>query len=118
IEHRMSPQAESIPSAAWRWRRQALLANVRACDPDVDRVERLARGHEQPVASGAAEGDVRADLGQPNRPDRRAVRRDDLHAGGRPRPDVAVDVAADAVGRRRPAAGLLETDELPPVAEP
>ena len=37
---------------------------MRAARPDVDRVERLARGHEQAVASRAAEADVGADLGQ------------------------------------------------------
>ena len=71
---------------------------------DIDGVERLARGHEQPVALAAAEADVGADLRQPDLADARAVGREDVHAvvtvadpAGR-RPDVAVLVDADAVG--------------------
>ena len=82
---------------------------MRAGRFDVDHVERLAAGHEQPVPLRAAEADVGARLRQADHADALAVRRDHLHAGPRARPDVAVDVAADAVGRRRRAgAGNVE----------
>src|SRR5262249_36843317 len=85
---------------------------------EIDRVERLARGHEQAVPLRAAEADVRAVLRQPDHADRLAGRRDDQHAGARARPDVAVDVAADAVGERRRAggAGHRQLREALPVA--
>ena len=71
---------------------------------DVDRVQRLAAGHEETVALGAAEADVRADLRKTDLTDPVAVRGEDVHpvvavtdpAGAGP--DVAVLVAADAVG--------------------
>src|SRR6202158_2623432 len=73
----------------------------------VDRVERLARGHEQAVALGPAEADVAADLGQPDAPDELALRvphRDAAVTDRAPRvagaPQVAVHVGAHAV---RPA---------------
>jgi hypothetical protein len=47
---------------------------------DVDRVERLARRHEQAVALGAAEAKIGADLGQPNTADELARRRPYRHA--------------------------------------
>src|SRR6202165_157305 len=68
-------------------------------------VERLARGHEQAVALGAAETDVAAHFGQANPADQLAVRRPyrhaaiaDVAAGIARGPDIAVDVAAYAVG--------------------
>src|ERR1051326_3183362 len=67
---------------------------------DVDRVQRLARGHEQPVAARTAEADVGAGFRQANESEAGAVGREHLHAGPRARPDVAVHVAANAVGRR------------------
>src|ERR1700722_19770260 len=39
---------------------------------DEDRVDRLARGHEQPIALGSAEADVGAHFGQTNPPDQLA----------------------------------------------
>jgi hypothetical protein len=42
---------------------------------EIDRVERLARGHEQPVALWAAEADVAADLRQTDAADQLALRR-------------------------------------------
>src|SRR5262249_18817191 len=74
---------------------------------DVEGVERLAPAHEEPVALGAAERDVRADLGEPDAPDELAFRRPDGHAAvAKPAaagvtvagdPHVALDVAARAV---------------------
>src|SRR5689334_7953558 len=71
----------------------------------VERVERLAARHEQPVALGPAEADVAAHLGQPDAPDELALGRPDRHAAVANRPpgvaggpDVAVHVAPDAVG--------------------
>src|SRR5258706_3742620 len=85
---------------------------------DVDRVERLAGGHEQTVAARAAEADVGAGLGQADHADARAVGGDDLDAGPRAAPDVAVHIRADAVGgRRRAAAGHVELDEPLAVAQ-
>src|SRR5262245_46139218 len=70
----------------------------------VQRVERLAGGHEEPVALGTAEAHVAADLRQTDAPDELALRRPDRHAavtdvaaGVARAPDVAVDVAARAV---------------------
>src|SRR3954468_22559094 len=70
-------------------------------------VDRLTRGHEQAVAFGTAEGDVAANFGQANAADQLAVWRPDRHAAVADSaaciagcPDVAVDVAAQAV---RPA---------------
>ena len=60
-----------------------------------------------------------ADLGQPDDPDGVAVRGHDLHAGAGAGPDVAVDVAAHAVGARYGVgvAGHRELHMTPPVAE-
>ena len=91
---------------------------MRARRLDIDRVQRLARGHEQPVAPRAAEADVGAGLRQANHADALAVGRDDLNAGPRARPDVAVGVAANAVGRgRRAGAGNVELNETLAVAQ-
>src|SRR5271170_7317154 len=67
-------------------------------------VERLARGHEQAVALGAAEADVGTHLGQADAADQRAFRRPyrhaviaDVAAGVARGPDIAVDVAAYTV---------------------
>ena len=83
--------------------------DVRTLRFDVDGVQRLAAGHEQAVALGAAEADVAADLRQQDLADARAVRGEDVDAvvavadPAGAGPDVAVDVGADAVGE----AGLL-----------
>src|SRR6266446_10279429 len=84
----------------------------------VDGVERLARGHEQAVALGAAEADVAAHLGQADAADQLAGRRPYRHAaiahgaagiaGG---PDIAVDIAAHPV---RPALHAVNHE----IAEP
>src|SRR5476651_667554 len=72
----------------------------------VDRVDRLARRHEQPVALRSAEAEIAADLGKTDAADQLALRRPDgdavvpdRAAGVARAPDVAVDVAAHAVGR-------------------
>src|SRR5712675_1198812 len=91
---------------------EMLLREMCALGLDVHRIERLAGGHEQAVAARAAEADVGARLGQADHPDARAVGGDDLDAGPRATPDVAVHVAADAVGgRRRARSGDVELDE-------
>ena len=77
---------------------------MRALGLHVDRVKRLAAGHEQAVALGAAEADVGADFRQHDLADAVAVRREDMDAvvavadPAGAGPDIAVDVAADAVG--------------------
>src|SRR5438876_12359458 len=85
-----------------RWRNGS--ARCCALRGGIYRVERLARGHEQPVALGAAEADVAAHLGQADPADELAVRRPyrhaaiaDVAAGIARGPDIAVDVAAHAV---------------------
>src|SRR3954470_1687641 len=67
-------------------------------------IERLARGHEQAVALGAAEGDVAAYFGQPDPADQFSIRRPyrdaaiaDVAAGIAGSPEIAVDVAAHSV---------------------
>src|SRR5450631_1786587 len=82
-----------------RWRNGS--ARSGALRGGVHGVERLARGHEQAVALGAAEADVAAHLGQADPADELAVRRPYRHAviadvaaciaRG---PDIAVDIAA------------------------
>src|SRR5580692_480340 len=80
-------------------------ARGRALRRGIDRVDRLAPGHEQAVALGAAEADVAAHLGQADAAEQLALRRPhrhpviaDMAAGIAGSPDIAVDVAADAVG--------------------
>src|SRR5688572_26444901 len=78
--------------------------DVGAARFDVHGIERLAGGHEQPIALRAAEADIGADLRQADLADSVAVRRKDVDAvvavanPARGRPDVAVLVGADAVG--------------------
>ena len=83
----------------------SLLSPRRALGVHVQRIDRLARGHEQPVALHAAEADIGAALGQRDAADRRAVGRIDHHAvefgiaHAPAAPQIAVDVAAHAVRR-------------------
>src|SRR5580700_10343038 len=72
---------------------------MRAGGEHIDDVERLAGRHEQAVPFGASEAYVGAVFGQANDADGIAVRGEDLDAGAGSGPDVAVDVAAHAVGR-------------------
>src|SRR5438445_8888857 len=51
----------------------------RALRIDVERIERVARGHEQPVALDTAEADIGAALGQRDEADGFAGRDDNLH---------------------------------------
>jgi hypothetical protein len=77
----------------------------RALRLHIERIERTAGRHEQPVALGAAEADVGADLRQADAQDRLAVGRErhdavELLAPCSPTaPQIAGDVAAHAVGR-------------------
>src|SRR6185295_107022 len=80
------------------------LPALRALAVDVDRVDRMARGHEQPVALDPAEADVGGALGQRDEADRLAGRVEHLHAVQRrahapAAPQIAVDVDAEAVRR-------------------
>jgi hypothetical protein len=74
----------------------------------VERIDRLARRHEKAVALETAEAEVGAALRQQNAADQLAVGRKDGDAvlvltAGKPGPDIALGIAADAVGiaRRR-----------------
>src|SRR5262249_23616009 len=67
-------------------------------------VQRLARRHEQPVALRSAETDVGAHFGQTDTAEQLAIRRPyrdaavaDAAAGVAGNPEIALDVAADAV---------------------
>src|SRR5262250_3360936 len=81
------------------------LGGPRSLGSDVERVERLARRHEETIALGSAEADVRAGFRKPDAPDELALGRPHRHpavaevATSVTRdPDIALDVAADAVG--------------------
>src|SRR5207302_21739 len=67
----MSPAAARMERA-----RQWPSAARRALGVHVERIERAARGHEQPVALEAAEADVGAALGQADAADQLALRRE------------------------------------------
>src|SRR5437763_7475385 len=79
-------------------------SEMRALGLDVNGVEGLAGGHEQTVAFFAPKTNVRADFRQQNHPDSTAFRRKYVHAvvavthPARRGPEVAIEVAADAVG--------------------
>src|SRR5580698_4949618 len=85
------------------WGNDGELSPQRALRVHIERVDRLARGHEQPVALQPAEADVGAALGQRDAADQLAVGRVDhdtvefriAHAPAAP--EIAVDVAAHAV---------------------
>src|SRR6202163_5160044 len=85
-----------------RWRNGS--ARPCALRGGIHGVERLARGHEQAVALGAAKADVAAHLGQADPADELAIRRPYRHtaiahvaAGITRGPEIAVDIAAHAV---------------------
>src|SRR5262249_56397351 len=92
----------------------------RALRIDVERIERVARRHEQPVALGAAEAEIGGTLGQGDEADGLAGRVENLHpvqlraAHAPAAPQIAVDVAAKAVGR----AVRLGGDESPGLCAP
>src|SRR5207244_12203760 len=68
---------------------------------DVDRVERLARRHEQPVSAASAKAQIGAAFGQRDAADQLAVRGENGDAVELARapaaPQIARDVAAEAV---------------------
>src|SRR4030095_7924125 len=86
-----------------------------ARDPDrldIERIDRLAGGHEQPVALAPAEAEVGAALGQQDAPDQGAIGREHrdavlAFAAGEARPDIALGVDTDAVGETFAVAGTL-----------
>ncbi len=101
-----------------------------AAEVDQDRVQRACRGDEQPVALGAAEGEVGHDLGHVQFSDPRAVRVEAVQPVRRRRPDAAAVVEADAVevagvagredlaaGERGVAAPLEDPDVLAPAVD-
>src|SRR5436305_268737 len=91
---------------------------MRAGGEHVDNVQGLAGDHEEAVALGAAKANVGAIFGQPDDADGVAVGGEDLDAGAGSGPDVAVDVAAHAVGGRGSiAAGDGELGEALAVAD-
>src|ERR1017187_8151835 len=73
---------EPRPSGSGRYIRflTRCSARVRAASAHVDGVNRLAGGHEQAVAFGAAETHVGADFGQQDRADTFAAGREHVHA--------------------------------------
>src|SRR5437016_1487867 len=75
----------------------------RAFGVDVDRVERLAGRHKEPVAAAPAETNIRAALGQRDAADHLAVGCENGDTVQFPRapaaPEIAVDIAAEAVRR-------------------
>src|SRR3954454_13346137 len=91
------------PATGWSWGGVKRSAADRAFGVDVDRVERLARRHEQPVPLDPAEAEVGAALRQRDAADHFAVRGkhdDAVEPGpGTPAaPQIAVHVATEAVG--------------------
>ena len=89
-------------------KRAAPLSARRALSLDIQRIDRLARRHEQPVPLHAAEADIGAAFRQQDAADQLAVGgeyRDAVLAlaAGEAAPDIALGVAADAVrlARRR-----------------
>ena len=74
---------------------------------DIERIDRLAGGHEQPIALHPAEADIGAFLRQQDLANAVAIGGKDLYtvksvtSTACSGPDVAVDIAADAVGRTR-----------------
>ena len=76
---------------------------MRALRFHIHRIQGLARGHEQPVPLAPAEGEVGTALRQQDAADQGAVRGEDRNAilprpAGEAAPDIALGVAADAVG--------------------
>ena len=86
---------------------------------DVERIEGLTGRHEQAVAHRAPEAHIGASLRQANAPDELALRIVDddavelVRAHAPATPEIAVDIATEAVGRARP-----RIDEDLPIGEP
>src|SRR6516164_5714966 len=91
----------------------------RALGLHVERIERLAGCHEQPVALLAAETEIGTDLRKLDAQHRLALGREHhdavelLTPGAPAAPEIAGGVAAEAVRRARTA-----IDEYPPVGKP
>ena len=73
----------------------------------VDRIKRLAGGHEESIPLGATEADIATDLGQENLTDPISIGREDVdpivalaHPAGAG-PDVAVDIRPNAIRETR-----------------
>src|SRR5262249_48252521 len=118
------PDAETAAAAPRRivscdWRFCDRSPSRRALRVHVERIERMARRHEQPVALDAAEADIGGALGQCDEADGFAGRVENLHAvllratHAPAAPQIAVDVAAEAVRR----AARLGGDEGAAVGE-
>jgi D-galactarolactone cycloisomerase len=90
-----------------QYRTLTMLAPRRALRVYIERVDRLARGHEQAVALQASEAEIGAALGQRDAADHDAVGREHhdavefgiAHAPAAPQ--IAVDIGPHAVGRTR-----------------
>src|SRR5207248_1279242 len=70
---------------------------------DIERIDRLARRHEEAIALDTAEAEVGAALGQEDTADQLAVGGEDgdavlVLAARETGPDIALGIAADAVG--------------------
>src|SRR5947208_6259880 len=79
-------------------------ATERPLRVDIERIERMARRHEQAVAAQSAETKIGAALGQRDLADPLALRAEDHHAvlsltHAPAAPQVAIDIAAEAVRR-------------------
>ena len=112
------------PGLEWDYRSVCLIrpqasAGRHASSVHIKCVEGLARRHEEPVELGASEAQIGAALGQPDAADGRAFRIEHEHAVQRvaphapAAPEIAVDVAANAIRR---AAGT-SVDEEPLVLQ-
>ena len=97
-DERLATVTESHEASAPVQRRAEV---VRAPRLDINGIQRLAAGHEQPVPPRPAEAHVGAGLRHPNHADAISVRSDHLNAGPCSRPDIAVHVASNAIGERR-----------------
>src|SRR5689334_13929363 len=75
----------------------------RAFGTHIHRVERLARGHKEPVATAPAKAQIGAALGQRDAADHLAIGCENGHpvqlARAPAAPEIAVDIAAKAVRR-------------------
>src|ERR1035437_2714985 len=85
-----------------------LLDHRHAFRPHINRIQRLARGHEQPVSLRASKAKIGARLRKMNLANQSAVWSEDMHTvvafPGHPSrrgPYIAVDVTADAIGVAR-----------------
>ena len=105
VQH--SPQAPPRPPGCARPSAGGSAAGG-ALGVHVEVVERCARRHEQAVAVGPAEAEIGAALGQVDPPDELAVGVEDMDsvepflAHAPAAPEIAVHVAAEAVGRAGP----------------